>query len=120
MLLAEVGPILDRVDSAEHAAAECGAAPVTKASGKTGGVYFRWAANRRARKPTAFAHNSRLASLWAGRLYADARARGKHNPPRHPHRRPRLLRSSGPAGGKALPTDPALHTTARRAAALPT
>jgi hypothetical protein len=80
-LLAEVGPILDRVGSAEQAAAECGAAPVTKASGKTSGVYFRWAANRRARKAlTAFAHNSRLASPWAGRLYADARARGKRNP----------------------------------------
>jgi transposase len=80
-LLAEVGPVLDRVGSAEQAAAECGAAPVTKASGKTSGVYFRWAANRRARKAlTAFAHNSRLASPWAGRLYADARARGKRNP----------------------------------------
>jgi transposase len=80
-LLAEVGPILDRVGSAEQAAAECGAAPVTKASGKTNGVYFRWAANRRARKAlTAFAHNSRLLSPWAGRLYADARARGKRNP----------------------------------------
>jgi hypothetical protein len=33
-----VGPILDRVSSAEQAAAECGAAPVTKASGKTSGV----------------------------------------------------------------------------------
>jgi hypothetical protein len=46
-------------------------------------VYFRWAANRRARKAlTAFTHNSRLASPWAGRLYADARARarGKRNP----------------------------------------
>jgi hypothetical protein len=56
---------------------------VTKASGKTSGVYFRWAANRRARKAlTAFTHNSRLASPWAGRLYADARARarGKRNP----------------------------------------
>ena len=80
-LLAEVGPILDRVDSAEQAAAECGAAPVTRASGKTSGVYFRWAANRRARKAlTAFAHNARLASPWAGGLYADARARGKRNP----------------------------------------
>ena len=34
-LLAEVGPILDRVESAEQAATECGAAPVTKASGKS-------------------------------------------------------------------------------------
>jgi transposase len=80
-ILAEIGPILDRVDNAEHAAAECGATPVTKASGKTSGVYFRWAANTRARKAiTAFAHNSRRQSRWAQRLYRDARARGKRNP----------------------------------------
>jgi transposase len=80
-LLAEVGPILDRVDSTEQAATECGAAPVTRASGKTTGVYFRWAANTRARKATtAFAHNSRMQSPWAAKLYADARGRGKRNP----------------------------------------
>jgi len=80
-LLAEVGPILDRVDTAEQAAAECGAAPVTKASGQTSGVYFRWAANTRARKAmTSFAHNARMQSPWAARLYAEARARGKRNP----------------------------------------
>jgi transposase len=45
-------------------------------------VSFRWAANPRARNAlTAFAHNARRQSPWAGRLYADARARGK----RHPH-----------------------------------
>jgi transposase len=80
-LLAEVGPILDRVSSAEEAAAQCGAAPVTRSSGKSTGVYFRWAANRRARKSlTAFAHNSRFQSDWANKLYTDARARGKRNP----------------------------------------
>lgn len=80
-LLAEIGPILDRVSNAEQAAAECGAAPLTRASGKTSGVYFRWAANRRARTAlTAFAHNARMQSAWAGRLYADARAPGKRNP----------------------------------------
>ena len=81
-LLAEVGPILDRVDSAEQAATECGAAPVTRSSGQTRGVYFRWAANTRARKAiTSFAHNARMQDDWAAALYADARARGK----RHPH-----------------------------------
>jgi transposase len=80
-LLAEVGPILDRTASAEQAAAECGTAPVTRASGKTKGVYFRWAASTRARKAiTAFAHNARMQSPWAAKLYADARARGKRNP----------------------------------------
>ena len=81
-VLAEVGPILDRVDTAEQAAAECGAAPVTRASGKSRAVVFRWAANPRARDALAtFADNSRHASPWAAELYADARDRGK----RHPH-----------------------------------
>jgi hypothetical protein len=64
-LLSEVGPILDRVVSAEQAATECGAAPVPKASGKTWSVadvlrdhtvgaqrltwLFSWLAIRRAR-----------------------------------------------------------------------
>jgi transposase len=120
-LLAEVGPILDRVPSAEHAAAECGAAPVTKASGKTSGVYFRWAANRRARKAlTAFAHNSRLASPWAGRLYADARARGKRNPHATRIVARAWLRVIWACWQQATPYNPALHTAALRAAALQT
>ena len=120
-LLAEVGPILDRVPSAEHAAAECGAAPVTKASGKTSGVYFRWAANRRARKAlTAFAHNSRLASPWAGCLYADARARGKRNPHATRIVARAWLRVIWACWQQATPYDPALHTTAVRVAARPT
>ena len=45
------------------------------------GVYFRWAANTRARKAiTSFAHNARMQDDWAAALYADARARGKRNP----------------------------------------
>jgi transposase len=68
------------VDTAEQAAVECGAAPVTRTSGKTTGVYFRWAANTRARKAiTSFTQTARLQSAWAGTLYADARASGKHN-----------------------------------------
>jgi transposase len=55
--------------------------PVTRASGKTRSVGFRWAANRRARTALhAFADNSRHASPWAAKLYADARRRGKHHP----------------------------------------
>jgi transposase len=120
-LLAEVGPILDRVPSAEHAAAECGAAPVTKASGKTSGVYFRWAANRRARKAlTAFAHNSRLASPWAGRLYADARGRGKRNPHATRIVARAWLRVIWACWQHATPYNPARHTTAQRVATLPT
>ena len=90
-LLAEVGPILDRVDSAEQAATECGAAPVTRASGKTSGVYFRWAANTRARKAiTSFAHNARMQDDWAAAALRRRPGTRKTQPARHPHRRPRL------------------------------
>jgi len=81
-VVAEVGPILDRAVDVEHACAEAGAAPVTKASGKSSAVNFRWAVNTGARQALAiFADNSRHSSPWAAQLYADARARGK----RHPH-----------------------------------
>jgi hypothetical protein len=36
-MIAEVGPILQRCATPEQAAAMCGAAPVTRASGKTVG-----------------------------------------------------------------------------------
>jgi transposase len=80
-VVAEVGPILDRAGDVEHASAECGATPVTRASGKTKAVAFRWAANTKARQAlTTFASNSRHSSPWAAKLYADARRRGKHHP----------------------------------------
>jgi transposase len=80
-VLAEVGPILDRAVDAEHAAAEAGAAPVTRASGKHHAVCFRWAANLRARKALVlWADNSRHASPWAAQLYRAARRRGKRHP----------------------------------------
>lgn len=109
-LLAEVGPILDRVDNAEQAATECGAAPVTKSSGKTTGVYFRWAANTRARKAiTAYAHNARLQSAWASRLYVDARARGKRNPHANRIVARACIRVIWACWHTGTPYDPALH-----------
>jgi transposase len=81
-LLAEVGPLLDRTESADQAAALCGAVPVTKRSGQRQGVRFRHATNTKARKAlTLYADNSRHASPWAEAIYRDARARGC----RHPH-----------------------------------
>jgi transposase len=80
-ILAEVGPILDRARDPEHAAAEAGASPVTKQSGKATSVHFRWAANTRARDALAtFADNSRHSSPWAAALYRQARRRGKRHP----------------------------------------
>jgi transposase len=81
-LIAEIGPLLDRCDNPEQVAAMCGAAPVTRASGKTHTVGFRYAANKPARVAiTGFADNSRHSSAWAGDAYRRARARGA----RHPH-----------------------------------
>src|SRR5829696_5174424 len=111
-IVAEVGPILDRASSAEHAIAECGAAPVTRASGKTRTVGFRWAANRHARTALhAFADNSRHGSPWAARLYADARRRGK----RHPHAIRILARAWLRVMGACWHTNTAYNPTKHRA-----
>lgn len=81
-LLSEVGPILEASLAGDHAAAQCGASPATKASGQSRGVHFRWAANNHARKALQiFADNSRHASPWAAALYARHIALNK----RHPH-----------------------------------
>ena len=81
-IIGELGPILDRALDVNQACAEAGAAPVTRASGKTDTVNFRWAVNTRARFALmTFADNSRHSSAWAAHLYNQARARGK----RHPH-----------------------------------
>jgi transposase len=116
-LLAEVGPILDRALDAQQAAAEAGAAPVTKASGKATAVCFRWAANARARQAlSTWADNSRHASPWAAGLYRDARARGK----RHPHAIRILMRAwlrvVWACWHGAIPYDPARHGAERRLA----
>jgi transposase len=81
-LIAEIGPLLERCDNPEQVAAMCGAAPVTRASGKSRTVGFRYTANRPARVAiTGFADNSRHSSPWASDAYRRARARGA----RHPH-----------------------------------
>jgi transposase len=117
-LLAELGPILDRTSSADHAAAEAGATPVTRASGKTSSVHFRLAANRRARQALhIFADNSRHSSPWAATLYANARARGK--------RHPQAVRVLGRAWLRVIwscwhtntPYDPGKHRAEQRLAA---
>jgi transposase len=81
-LIAEIGPLLERCENPEQVAALCGAAPVTRASGKSRTVGFRYTANRQARVAiTSFADNSRHSSAWASDCYQRARSRGA----RHPH-----------------------------------
>jgi transposase len=81
-VIAEIGPLLDRCENADQAAAACGVAPVTRQSGKSRNVQFRFSSNARARVAlTCFADNARHGSPWAKHLYAAARHRGI----RHPH-----------------------------------
>lgn len=82
LLLAEIGDVRARFPDEESLAALAGVAPVTKASGKLHTVGFRWAADKKLRNALIdFADDSRHASPWAAKVYADAIARGK----RHPH-----------------------------------
>lgn len=80
-ILAELGDVRERFQTEEQLAAEAGVSPVTYASGKSRGVVFRWACNRRLRNAiTTWADNSRRASPWAANVYAKARARGCDHP----------------------------------------
>lgn len=80
-LLAELGDDRARFPTAEQLAAEAGAAPVTRASGKHHAVSFRWACNKHLRQAvTTFADNSRHASPWAAAVYTRARGRGCDHP----------------------------------------
>ncbi len=81
-ILSEVGNVRERFATAEQLAAEAGVAPVTKQSGRSRSMKFRWACNHRLRIAiTLLADNSRRGSPWAAQIYEAARARGC----RHPH-----------------------------------
>ena len=109
-ILAELGDDRSRYLTADQLAADAGFAPVTKQSGKSRSVTFRWACNRRLRSAIAcFANGSRHQSRWAADIYNRARARGC----RHPH----AIRILGRAWIRVLwrawtdktPYDPARH-----------
>src|SRR4051794_5061992 len=109
-LIAEIGPLLERCEHPEQVAAMCGAAPVTKASGKSRNVGFRYTANKPARVAiTSFADNSRHRSAWAADNFRRARARGA----RHPHAIRSLARGSvriiGACWTTDTPYDPTRH-----------
>ena len=81
-LLSEIGDVRQRFPDEEALAALSGVAPVTRASGTHHSVGFRWACDKRLRAALIdFADDSRHASPWAAKVYADALARTR----RHPH-----------------------------------
>jgi transposase len=114
-VLAEWGDCRDAYPSPDAVAALSGIVPVTRASGKHHAVSFRWACNKRFRAAiTTFADNSRHASPWAAKVYADAIARGCD----HPH----AIRILARAWVRVIwrcwidrtPYDPTKHGAARR------
>lgn len=113
-IAAELGDVRERFPTADALAMEAGVAPVTKQSGKSRAVVFRWACNKRLRAAvTCFADNSRHASAWAAQLYGRARARGCD----HPHAVRVLarawLRVLWRAWHDRRPYDPAAHAAAK-------
>jgi len=117
-ILAELGDVRARFQTEDQLAAEAGVSPVTHASGKSRGVVFRFACNRRLRAAvTCWADNSRHACAWAAERYAKARGRGCD----HPHAVRILarawLRVLWRARTDRKPYDPALHGAAVNLAA---
>jgi transposase len=117
-ILAELGDVRGRFLTADQLAAEAGVCPVTRQSGKSRGVVFRFACNHRLRQAiTCFADNSRHACAWAADIYARARARGC----KHPHAIRILARAWVRVLWRAWqdrrPYDPATHLAGAKSAA---
>ena len=88
MLWAELGDAQSRWESFRHLQAEAGVVPVTKASGKSRFVQFRFSCNKQMRYAAywlAFVSLNR--SEWANAYYRDQRAKG--------HSHPQALRALG-------------------------
>ena len=77
MLWAELGDAKSRWESFKHLQAEAGGVPVTKASGKSRVVHFRFACNKLLRYASYwFSFNSLNRCEWANKYYRDQRAKG--------------------------------------------
>jgi transposase len=114
-LLAEIGDDRARFVSADHLAAEGGAVPVTRESGKHRAVTFRWACNMHLRKAlNTLADTTRHTNPWARSIYQRARDRG--------HEHPHALRILARAWCRVIwtcwqqrtPYDPTKHRAARQ------
>jgi hypothetical protein len=63
---------------------------------------------------TAYAHNARMQSPWAARLYADARTRGKRNPHATRIVARAWIRVIWACWHSGVPYDPATHHAQQR------
>ncbi|MBC5783106.1 IS110 family transposase [Ramlibacter sp. USB13] len=113
-ILSELGSVRERFADLEQLEGEAGVTPVTRESGKSKVVVFRWACNHRLRAAlTCLASNSRHENSWAAATYAKARARGCQ----HAHAIRILarawLRVIWRAWQDRRPYDPQRHTAAK-------
>jgi transposase len=114
VLLAEIGEDRSRFPSPAVLLAESGLAPVTRASGRSRQVRFRYAANLRLREAAMWwAYNSMKEAPWAAAAFRDAR---DHRGQRY-HRAlrglaARWMRVLWTCWTTNTPYDPELHTTA--------
>lgn len=77
MLWAELGDAKSRWESFRHLQAEAGGVPVTKASGKSHVVHFRFACNKLMRYASYWLSFTSLNRCeWANKYYRDQRAKG--------------------------------------------
>lgn len=80
-IVSELGSVRERFADLAQLEGEAGVTPVTKESGKSKAVVFRWACNHRLRAAlTCLANNSRHASAWAAAIYDKAKSRGCDHP----------------------------------------
>jgi transposase len=80
VLLAEIGEDRGHYPTPGTLLAEAGLAPVTRSSGRSHRVRFRYAANTRLREAVMWwSYNSIKESAWAADAYQQARDRGQHH-----------------------------------------
>jgi transposase len=114
VLLAEIGEDRSRYPSPQTLLAEAGLAPVTRSSGRSRSVRFRYAANTRLREAAMWwAFNSLKTSPWAAAAYRQARdERGQHYHRALRGLAARWMRVAWRCWQDRVAYDPALHTGA--------
>jgi transposase len=114
VLLAEIGEDRSRYPSAQTLLAESGLAPVTRSSGRSRSVRFRYAANTRLREAAMWwAFNSLKTSPWAAAAFRQARdERGQRYHRALRGLAARWMRVAWRCWQDGVAYDPALHTGA--------
>lgn len=112
VLLAEIGEDRHRYPSAQALLAEAGLAPVTRSSGRSRSVRFRYAANTRLREAAMWwAFNSLKVSPWAAAAFRQARdERGQRYHRALRGLAARWMRVAWRCWQDGATYDPALHT----------